>query len=294
MEADLIEQNQEFVLPDALEVIQGQGGQPCFDLQTEACRGRQYLLGATVTDWQPAGYQPVLFTSAESAFADGEAIHGGVPICFPWFSDHPSEKGAPKHGLVRQRLWSPVQTGKGPDGQVQTEMVYKLDLLHAHFRVEFGRELAMHLAVTNSSDSDQTFEAALHTYLSVGDVRHVSITGLEGVGYTDALRPEAGRQRDEGPITFDAELDRVYHDTADTCVLHDPGLGRRVTVAKTGGRSTIVWNPWIDKSRRMSGFGDDEWPVMCCIESAAVRDDAITLGPGQTHTLSVNVSVERA
>ena len=294
MSQSIIEQNQEFVLADALSVIAGQGGQPCLDVQTPACRGRQYLLGASVTDWQPQGHEPVLFTSRRAVFADQEAIRGGVPICFPWFSNHPSEADAPKHGLVRQQLWSPVQTGAGPDGQVQTEMVYNLDLLHVNFRAEFGRELSMHLAVTNPSDSDQRFEAALHTYFAVGDVRQVSVTGLEGVRYTDALRPEAGPQQDQDPITFDAELDRVYHDTDDTCVLHDPSLGRKITVAKTGGRSTVVWNPWVDKAKRMEDFGDDEWPKMCCIESAAVRDDAITLGPKQSHTLSVTITVEHA
>jgi glucose-6-phosphate 1-epimerase len=98
----------------------------------------------------------------------------------------------------------------------------------------------------------------------------------------------------EQPITFDAELDRIYQDTDDTVVLHDPAMGRRIEIEKAGSRSTVVWNPWIDKSARMSDFGDDEWPGMCCIESANIGDHAVSLAPGQSHTLSVTIRAASA
>jgi glucose-6-phosphate 1-epimerase len=74
-------------------------------------------------------------------------------------------------------------------------------------------------------------------------------------------------------------------------VLHDPGLNRKITVGKSGSRSTVVWNPWIDKSRRMPDFGDDEWTGMVCIETANVGSDAIMLQPGQSHTTQAMISV---
>ena len=62
--------------------------------------------------------------------------------------------------------------------------------------------------------------------------------------------------------------------------LTDPGFGRRIRVAKTGSLASVVWNPWIAKSRAMPDFGDDEWPGMICIETVNAADNAVTLPPG--------------
>ena len=64
-------------------------------------------------------------------------------------------------------------------------------------------------------------------------------------------------------------------------------------MAKTGSRSTVIWNPWIAKSRRMPDFGDGEYPNMLCVEAANVpaAGDARTLAPGATGELSQTVTV---
>jgi glucose-6-phosphate 1-epimerase len=54
----------------------------------------------------------------------------------------------------------------------------------------------------------------------------------------------------------------------------------------------VVWNPWVDKARRMPDFGDDEWPEMLCIETANALDDAVTVPPGESHTLAARIRVE--
>jgi glucose-6-phosphate 1-epimerase len=56
--------------------------------------------------------------------------------------------------------------------------------------------------------------------------------------------------------------------------------------------STVVWNPWIEKSKRMPDFGDDEWPHMVCVESGNVKGNAITLKPGAQRVLKVEISNE--
>jgi D-hexose-6-phosphate mutarotase len=93
-----------------------------------------------------------------------------------------------------------------------------------------------------------------------------------------------------GPVTLDGEVDRVYSSTSDV-ILRDPALARSVTIAKSGSASTIVWNPWVDKSRAMADFGDEEWRDMVCVETGNVGDRAITLHPGEAHEMKVIVSV---
>ncbi|MNY52192.1 Aldose 1-epimerase [compost metagenome] len=51
----------------------------------------------------------------------------------------------------------------------------------------------------------------------------------------------------------------------------------------------MLWNPWIDKARRLSQFAEDAWQGMLCIEHANVLDDHVLLAPGAQHRLSVSL-----
>ncbi|MEM6459465.1 MAG: D-hexose-6-phosphate mutarotase [Planctomycetota bacterium] len=292
MDAPLLDRADEFNLPHALKIEAGEGGLPRLVVATENAAAHQYLHGATLTHWQPAGQAPVLFTSAEAVYDGRKAIRGGVPVCFPWFGPHPSDPDAPAHGLARTRPWQLTRTAADARG-VETRTVLHVGPLQIEQAVVVGPTLEARYTVTNPSDTDQRFELALHTYLALGDIHQASVTGLEHAEYLDQLTGEIHRQPD-APITFTAETDRVYRGTDATCTLHDPALGRRVVVEKLGGRSTVVWNPWIDKSARTADLGDDEWTRFCCIESACIGDDAVTLAPGQRHTLAVTLRVEAA
>ncbi|MEO1236835.1 MAG: D-hexose-6-phosphate mutarotase [Planctomycetota bacterium] len=280
----------QFDLPDALTVETGRGGLPCLKIDTPDCRALQYFHGATVTNWTPADHAPVLFTSDRAVYDGQKAIRGGVPICFPWFGGHPTDPDAPSHGLVRTAPWQLLQTARGSAG-VEARFVHHLDQLRADYRVTFGSTLRLALTVTNTSDSDQTFESALHTYLAVGDAARVTIHGLEHADYLDQLTDTIHPQGDQ-PIAFTAETDRVYLNTQATCVVDDPVLERKITVEKLGSGSTVVWNPWTDKSARLGDFGDQEWTRMCCVESANIGDQAVTVAPGEQHTTAVTIRVE--
>lgn len=161
------------------------------------------------------------------------------------------------------------------------------------YRVTFGRDLRMVMAVRNVSDSPAQFECALHTYFAVGDAKRVEITGLEGVDYLDKVDGQKRKNQGDEPIVFEGETDRVYLDTESTCILTDPVLGRRITVGKHGSRSTVVWNPWVGKAKAMADFGDDEWPKMACIETANVGPNAVELEPGGVHEMGVAISVAK-
>jgi glucose-6-phosphate 1-epimerase len=45
----------------------------------------------------------------------------------------------------------------------------------------------------------------------------------------------------------------------------------------------------VDKAKRLSQFAEDAWQGMLCIESANVMDDAISLAPGEQHSLSMTL-----
>jgi glucose-6-phosphate 1-epimerase len=75
------------------------------------------------------------------------------------------------------------------------------------------------------------------------------------------------------------------------CIINDPVMKRRIEVAKSGSDATVVWNPWIAKSKAMPDFGDDEWPGMVCVETVNALKHAVELAPGATHVMSQRVRV---
>lgn len=287
-----------FHLPGLIRWEAGQGGLPCARITAPGGEATVYPHGAHVTAWTPAGHGPVLWMSAKSRFDHGQPIRGGVPICFPWFGPHPSDPDAPAHGPARLREWQVVSAAER-DGDVELGLVTEIFPFACDVRVRIGETLTISMGVRHLGDTASGYTQALHTYLAVGDAKQVEITGLNGVEYLDKMdtqhdaQPRRKTQGDQ-PIRFEGETDRVYVGTESTVTLHDPAMNRRIAIQKSGSRSTVVWNPWTDKAARMEDFGDDEWPGMCCIETANAADDAVTLEPGQERRMEMRVRVERA
>lgn len=256
-----------------------------------ACTGELFLHGATVTHFEPAGQKPVIFVSRESFFQPDKAIRGGIPICWPWFGPHPTDARQPQHGLVRAVPWQLQAVQKLDTSRTRLKLAVQTHDADAVLLVTFGPKLELSLQTTSKSGSAFRLEEALHTYLHVGDSRKVWIEGLAGRTYIDKTAKGVRAEQSAKPIRFESETDRVYLNTESACVLNDPVLGRKITVNKTGSKSTVVWNPWFDKARALSDFGDDEWQKMCCIETANAADNHILLASGQSHTMTAEIAV---
>lgn len=252
--------------------------------------------GAHAWAWEPEVGRRVLWLSRESIFEAGTPIRGGVPICFPWFGPGASGDLQPAHGFARLETWRrEEETRSGGtlkvtyslDNSITGEQPNWPHPYRAEFTVTFeARMLTLEFTVTNTGTKPITYEEALHTYLAVGNVREISIDGLDGAKYWDKVSDEWHEQ--EGAVTITDETDRVYLSDANV-VLRDPVLDRTLTVVKEGSANTVVWNPWLDKAQAMSDFGDDEWPGMICIEAANVKDNAIALKAGNSHTLTQRI-----
>jgi glucose-6-phosphate 1-epimerase len=286
-----------------VRLVDPQDGLPHLDVATGAATAQVFFHGAHVAQWTPAHAKaPVLWLSAHSYFRPDKAIRGGVPICFPWFGPHASDCTAPAHGFARLAEWTLADASDSTDGTVTLPFV--LDTgehaspLWPHrcrvaYRLSIGATLAMTLEVENSSDEPFTFEEALHTYCSVHDIGQVSITGLEAAEYLDKVEGFARKRQGSDPIRFTGETDRVYLDTTATCRIDDPGWSRTIVVSKSGSRSTVVWNPWAEKTLTFSDIGADQWRQMVCVETANVGAAAIRLAPGDSHTMRADIATGR-
>lgn len=248
-------------------------------ISTPAAEGEIYLQGAHVARWTPHGERPVLFLSLKSAFEPGKAIRGGVPIVFPWFGPRSDGKPGPAHGLARTALWE------------QDEGVFRLKVEQFQLRyvVAMGEALAMSLEVTNEGSAEARFEEALHTYLAVGDVRQVSVTGLADVDYLDKTDGFKRKTQDSEPLRLTKATDSVYLNTTAACEVTDPVWNRRIVVEKTGSAGTVIWNPWAG----MADLGADEWQGMICVETANVGENAVVLPAGATHRMTATIRLHR-
>jgi glucose-6-phosphate 1-epimerase len=157
--------------------------------------------------------------------------------------------------------------------------------------VSVGPVLELALTARNTGDSRMTVGGALHGYFAVSDVRKVRLRGLEGKTFVDPSHP-AERRVQQGPVEIGAETDRVYDDPGDRLVLEDPLLGRRIVVEKSGSRSTVVWNPWMEKAKSLSDIGEDQFRDFLCVEPANALGDVVTLAPGEEHRLTASIQAE--
>jgi glucose-6-phosphate 1-epimerase len=277
---------QAFEIPGVLSVSHGEGGLAVVRITSPWSTAEIHLLGAHVTSFRKTGEQPLLFISGSSHFEPGKAIRGGVPIIFPWFG---SRAGHPAHGTARTTAWELTATSVLPDQSVRAS--FRLPgggPLTATYHVTVGASLLLELVIENSGETEQACETCLHTYFRVGDIAEVSIHGLAGVTYHDKVIDRSHVQSVE-PLRIVGETDRIYQDTVGPVEIIDPVLGRHIRIGKSGSRSTVVWNPWVDKSKAMPDFGDDEYPHMLCVESGNIAPDRLTLAPGTESILSVEL-----
>ena len=86
-------------------------------------------------------------------------------------------------------------------------------------------------------------------------------------------------------VAFSGLVDRIYYST-DTLRLRDDALGRTIVIAKQGAPQTVVRNPGERNGNAMGDLSKGEWRRFVCVEAVANRDGAITVDPGEFHTLS--------
>jgi D-hexose-6-phosphate mutarotase len=198
-------------------------------------------------------------------------------------------------------MWEMLETKALPDGATFIRFgLIDTDATRAQWphsspvqlEATIGNTLRVDLVTKNTGTQAFTLGEALHTYFHISDVAEMTIRGLEGCDYWDKAGGGSVLRKQENGIVIESEVDRVYMNTSADCVIEDRGLKRAIRIAKQGSKSTVVWNPWIEKAEKMGDFGTDGYRGMVCVESANALDNVLSVAPGETHRLSVVYSVE--
>ena len=179
-------------------------------------RATIHLHGAHLTSWVTGDGQEQIFLSRQAVFAPPKAIRGGVPICFPQFSDIGSL--STKHGFARNCLWKLKQFNRDRASfvlrstpEIKRDFGYGSDFeATITYGVDSGKSLSTVVQVTNNGSERMTFGIALHTYYRVRDIHRVKIEGLYGCQYMDSLEGRELKLQSEPRIVIDKEVDRIY------------------------------------------------------------------------------------
>ena len=250
------------------------------------------LQGGHVVSWTPAqSGRERLYLSPDSAFSDGQAIRGGVPVAFPQFANRGP---LVNHGFARNAMWRLQHGGRGPSGEAQAVLRLRA---HAQSRAlwphDFVLDLAVHvlgdslslvLTCTNDGLLPMSFTCALHTYLRVADVAQVALDGLGGQPYwdkTDGLN-KAG---DAALLVFDGEVDRIYGGVQRDLLLFETAgaAAPDLHIAQHGFTDVVVWNPGAARCAALPDMPADGYRHMLCVEAACINCP-VTLAGGQAWT----------
>ncbi|MDX1251911.1 MAG: D-hexose-6-phosphate mutarotase [Gammaproteobacteria bacterium] len=292
--------NERFGLRGQVTFREGAGGLAVVEVSNSHATAALALQGGHLMRWAPRPQSPVIWLSRAAKFGPGKSIRGGVPVCWPWFGPHSSDASLPAHGFARTVPWEVTATRALPNGATGLSLrLVPSDATRAAWpystevmlHIIVGTALEMNLVTHNTGNEAVTLGQALHTYFEVGDVRRIKIHGLGGCEYIDKVDGGA-RKVQNGPVTIAAETDRIYLGSTADCLIDDPQLRRRIRITKGGSRSTVVWNPWIEKAAKMGDLGESGYLNMVCVESANAADDVVTLAPEAEHRLWVRYSAE--
>ncbi|KQQ57976.1 D-hexose-6-phosphate mutarotase [Pseudomonas sp. Leaf129] len=284
----------------------------CWRISTDQAELLIAQQGAQVISYQRHGQQPLIWPNPAAFYKSGKAVRTGVPVCWPWFGNlarnpesvqamRTATDEAPAHGLVRTVDWELLGIDRLESGikvELSVPQAARGELPGWPHKVEvklcvvLGETLEITLHSRNLDDHPVILSQALHSYFAVSDVRQATVECLGGLTYIETLDDWQPRQQ-AGVLGFAGETDRIYLNTPAQLSFVDPGWQRRVTLASTGSRSAVVWNPWTARAAALPDMADDGWQGMLCIETANVWDDVATLAPGAACVMGVRFTASQ-
>ena len=262
------------------------------EIKNENATAKIALQGAHIFEYKRSDEENLFWLSEISDFETGKAIRGGVPICWPSFGMNNPD--LPQHGFARTSLFEFISSSEIDSSATEVELRlthseeslklwnYKFELL---LKVTISDKLTVELKIINRDEKEFKLTQALHSYFKLSDISNAVLKGLDNKPCFDALTDETITQN--GDITFNQEFDKVFQKVDRELTLNDKD--KTIKIQNEGSSSVVVWNPWIDKCKRMSAMTDEAYKEFVCIESANAFEDFIVLKSCETHTLKATI-----
>lgn len=298
--------NNDFAQVTAISLNQTKDDE-CFEglnISHAHCQAKVSLYGGQILSFKPSGHKDVLWLSEQASYQMGKAIRGGIPLCWPWFGANDKqgqylaknpdkELKAVNHGFARQLPWQLTSIDADKNGVTLVLVltgksqhplwpnVYKLTQT-----LFFGKSLKQTLEMSNLSQDDAQYSAALHSYFTVSNPKNVSIDALTGVRYNDKLTGSSSIQRES--VSCVGEIDREYH-SSERMTIIDNNWQRKIDIASSNCQQWVLWNPGTELANTMADIHPQGEQEYVCLEAANTNWQA--LPAGETVTISQEIKV---
>jgi glucose-6-phosphate 1-epimerase len=168
-----------------------------------------------------------------------------------------------QHGFARALKWDALNEGR-------TESICTFQLKHSeatlklwphkftlNYTVSLQSEgLQVKFEVLNCDECDFDFTALLHTYFNIASIDSVKIKGLRDLEYADKLKNNQKYYEDRVIIeNISEEVDRNYFNVPGMVELFSSNANFKIS---SDFKDLVVWNPWIEKSKAMADFDNEE------------------------------------
>ncbi len=250
---DIQQLNRAFAIPNQLVVVAGPNGWPMIKIGNHGASALISLYGAQIVSFQPCDQlEDLLFLSKKSSYTEGQALRGGIPVCWPWFGPDPKGLQRPNHGFVRQHFWQLAETSAIDSATTRVRLLFDDTIkqestwrqaFQLSLEITVAQTLSLKLTTLNTGEQAFSITQTFHSYFRVGDVEAVQVLGLEGCDYFDKL--EQGAQKTQhDTVVVTQEIDRIYTGVSNDLMLVDPLLQRRLRIHAPNTSTAVVWNPW--------------------------------------------------
>ncbi|NOT83483.1 MAG: D-hexose-6-phosphate mutarotase [Methylococcaceae bacterium] len=292
--------NNDFGIAGQLEFVAGNGGFPFIKINNHSANALISIYGAQVLSFQPvAEAEDLLFLSQQSAYTEGKAIRGGIPLCWPWFGADPKRLHRANHGFVRNHFWQVADTEASSDGETKIKLLFNesfenAEIWHKPFTlildITIGSSLSLNLTTYNTGDKAFSITQAFHSYFRISDIRRVQILGLAGCHYFDKLDQDAEKSQ-QGAVVITEEVDRIYTDPKNELIIVDAAFNRRIQISSTSTKTAVIWNPWTQAAPNISDLGNKAYKDFVCVEMGNIAFDHIEILPGEQNSLCANFAI---
>lgn len=264
-------------------------------IKTKHAQCTIYHYGAHISSWKVSGKE-VMFLSKDAKLDGSRPIRGGVPLVFPQFG--PGEMK--QHGFARRATWtlksqdSSEEKASATFSLAPNEVTKEISqgIWDFDFGVDFVVTLELNtlrtqFIVNNVDTKEMKFTCLYHTYFKLKDVGKLQIAGLKGNTYIDGLLEKKEFKEERNFVTISENVDRIYKDVKYPVSFHS---GVHIVSIDSNVSDCVVWNPWIEKAKGMSDFGDEEYKNMVCVEPGACTKD-VCVAPGESYEMDCTITV---
>lgn len=274
------------------------GNIPVLVVDNQFCQATIAFQGAQVLHYERKQSSPLLWLSDLNDWQAGQAIRGGIPICFPWFGRHPTQTDLTSHGFARNMDWQLQQATENAHGHqlifvLRDNAATRLLWNHAFeavMEIHLGEQLHFEFRVKNNDQHPFAFSFAWHSYFQIEDIIQTRLHGLEHTRFLDQLCASAGyKSGDAQPVSFSSETDRIYQQALGHYQIRSV-LESTINIHSTSCSSVVVWNPWSEKAARLNDMANDAWKNMLCVECGQVDNATVQLAPAQLVSYQLTLS----